>query len=1179
MKNLICVTTAFFCLYVSSQAQLRIIEDRFDYENVAFDLILQNTSKDTVVIDNVGIHYNWIKVYPSIIQDSTGGSQTIKPTAKYAITIPTEGTGLVMEDLTTPLICPGQQTIRIQIGIETHAEALEKTLYYGLELAPIITFDQQDTLSLWKRLFEKDDFDFLMENSLAAQSASNFGDSPQIHSVPFSKTASVNDLYKSPIPTDSLQEIYATLLSDPSDSIRTAAVKGINRLGFRRFAETVAANLAETPSLAEAQQCMEALYYFDFPYHDILTQRLREGQISSELVGLFALELGKMQTRDAVLDVFRFLKSEDLTNEDYDKVALGFHLLKDASHNRLLLELMEEKREWIYSGKASLAHQFSQLLSLALLSNDTDLFVPVIKDNLGQQLIPTEIIHQFFEMGTLLYEEEKGDEVYHRLNYNRLFEDDYGGSDYSFFKDDHIFKICFRFDRRYHREYFYYAHVNNVWLESLKSIYPAYGRHDSPYIRYYALVLSDFFTQDKSVLEPHLAIALQDSVSLVRKLSAQIIAKHPKRAFRSQVLENLGKASDNIEVGYYCDYLAEECDRHLRKQLAKSQEMEARNLQAILGFLSGQDSLEKAQFLPYYEPILKNYPDDYTRRLAFRLILSSIDQESETIKPFVAIALEDSSKTVRREAEQILDRLAISGFEELAIARLKDDHFRSRMSLYLRYLGKLAIPPMKEILRDTTIDLELAQEYIDNIRYEIPIENWVDLERELESWFHRTSGHELRAITLLMLQRLKKPRQLIPLLEIALKDQNTIIRGIAAQYIQRYPKNTFENLILDRLQDTLASSYEIKYYIRYLKEDAQATLVDIWHNPARGDKTKAKYLTAIAENRYLINSNPFVDAFDYFYQKKEIVDQVFALDHLFFLINDNAIKVNRLSEALSHPNQRLRETAAKVADHYNVEGVEGLIANNLLNTESSKKEIYHYLSYLGNDARPLLQDIFAAEKDVKKLLPYLEGLVANFSVIQLSPFGKVFQQYANSEDSYQKMIGNALLYLSLVQGSSITKANALLIQNQNIPNALFYAASGKENAAKAVLYDMALTAKMEIHPHTPNQNINFEASMAEDYGSTAWYYLFAKAFNKAEKAAKRGLELDPTQTWIYSNYALALLYQGKYETAKEMYLKYKNQFNSHDQKFLGVFLQDFDDLEAAGVTHPDVEKIRALLKD
>ncbi|MEZ5044178.1 MAG: tetratricopeptide repeat protein [Saprospiraceae bacterium] len=114
----------------------------------------------------------------------------------------------------------------------------------------------------------------------------------------------------------------------------------------------------------------------------------------------------------------------------------------------------------------------------------------------------------------------------------------------------------------------------------------------------------------------------------------------------------------------------------------------------------------------------------------------------------------------------------------------------------------------------------------------------------------------------------------------------------------------------------------------------------------------------------------------------------------------------------------------------------------------------------------------------------------------------------------------------------------------------------------------------EAHP----DNEGIQTYLSNAYGMLAWYALFAQQFEMAEQAARNGLEIDPSQQWINTNLALGLLFQGEYEQAKAVYEQFKDQPFNQNMDFKTAFLQDLTDLEAAGITHPDLEKVRKLLK-
>ena len=108
---------------------------------------------------------------------------------------------------------------------------------------------------------------------------------------------------------------------------------------------------------------------------------------------------------------------------------------------------------------------------------------------------------------------------------------------------------------------------------------------------------------------------------------------------------------------------------------------------------------------------------------------------------------------------------------------------------------------------------------------------------------------------------------------------------------------------------------------------------------------------------------------------------------------------------------------------------------------------------------------------------------------------------------------------------------------------------------------------------------NARAKWAETFGSHSWDALFEKKFKEAEKVARVGLELDPQKIFIKTNLGHALLFQGKYDEALKVYKDYADDPpNRGIRTNVYVLLKDFDTLEEAGITHPDIEKVKKALQ-
>ncbi|MDR8391782.1 tetratricopeptide repeat protein [Aliifodinibius sp. S!AR15-10] len=112
---------------------------------------------------------------------------------------------------------------------------------------------------------------------------------------------------------------------------------------------------------------------------------------------------------------------------------------------------------------------------------------------------------------------------------------------------------------------------------------------------------------------------------------------------------------------------------------------------------------------------------------------------------------------------------------------------------------------------------------------------------------------------------------------------------------------------------------------------------------------------------------------------------------------------------------------------------------------------------------------------------------------------------------------------------------------------------------------------VEYNPHDTNELWNL-----------SWYQLFAGRFQDAIVNSRKVVNMDSTQTGVYTNLALGYLFNGQYNEAEKVYLEWMDKeypFDTGYETFRNAFLKDLEDLEAAGVTHPDVTRIRSLLSE
>lgn len=105
-----------------------------------------------------------------------------------------------------------------------------------------------------------------------------------------------------------------------------------------------------------------------------------------------------------------------------------------------------------------------------------------------------------------------------------------------------------------------------------------------------------------------------------------------------------------------------------------------------------------------------------------------------------------------------------------------------------------------------------------------------------------------------------------------------------------------------------------------------------------------------------------------------------------------------------------------------------------------------------------------------------------------------------------------------------------------------------------------------------------KVQIGRHYNSLAWYSMLTLKLNDVENYIHQSMKFDPVSKYPYSNMPLYLLLKGRYQEAKLCYMKLKDQpFDTPDGTYKDVFLEDFKELAAAGITNKDIKKITQLL--
>jgi tetratricopeptide (TPR) repeat protein len=99
-------------------------------------------------------------------------------------------------------------------------------------------------------------------------------------------------------------------------------------------------------------------------------------------------------------------------------------------------------------------------------------------------------------------------------------------------------------------------------------------------------------------------------------------------------------------------------------------------------------------------------------------------------------------------------------------------------------------------------------------------------------------------------------------------------------------------------------------------------------------------------------------------------------------------------------------------------------------------------------------------------------------------------------------------------------------------------------------------------------------TMIGKIGSLAYNFLLAGDFAPALEAADQAISLAPDKIWLYTNRAHALMFLGRHDEARALYLKYRGEKNVQgDKSWETVILEDFDGLRKNGLKNPLMDEV------
>jgi tetratricopeptide (TPR) repeat protein len=192
-------------------------------------------------------------------------------------------------------------------------------------------------------------------------------------------------------------------------------------------------------------------------------------------------------------------------------------------------------------------------------------------------------------------------------------------------------------------------------------------------------------------------------------------------------------------------------------------------------------------------------------------------------------------------------------------------------------------------------------------------------------------------------------------------------------------------------------------------------------------------------------------------------------------------------------------------------------------------------------------------------------------------------------DAHYK-IANALLKLGDIKGAHLAVGQAVALANAMQENsfdgarlrlARAYYQEGTNwrvtrDLPRAILALQKSEALFDQLART-TKDPEIRGELDNNYGNLSWQYILLRRFPAATAAANKGLKLDPSQHWIKVNLAHGYLLSNQFDKAKAIYLANKNRRLTR-LTFGQTAVDDFDELQTAGISHPRMAEIEKLLR-
>ncbi|MBN2524621.1 MAG: TIR domain-containing protein [Bacteroidales bacterium] len=314
------------------------------------------------------------------------------------------------------------------------------------------------------------------------------------------------------------------------------------------------------------------------------------------------------------------------------------------------------------------------------------------------------------------------------------------------------------------------------------------------------------------------------------------------------------------------------------------------------------------------------------------------------------------------------------------------------------------------------------------------------------------------------------------------------------------------------------------------------------------------YLTNPEERSIRLNSKTTFEG----YKRKKLDDfkntLLFELEELYDLSINDPILLSTFTVKLIANN--------KISDYYRNFAIYNSKRATYL--DSTNWEVWYFRSMFLMETKEYSEALNAINKSIK-LNP--EAYTSIF--LKGNMYSKFDQQKAYEESTIESF---KVFKQTSEKGSTIKQRNYLEEIADTLRSLNLF--SEYEDTNSEIL-------RIDSSDYVDDSNGYNKGQLATAFGNLSFAQLLNKKYSDAIISAQKGIELWEQKIWIEKNLAHAYLFSTQFEKAKEIYLKYKDEEMMYQnfKVFKTGCLEDFDYFEEHGITHPDMERIRALLNN